>query len=836
MRSDCHSRRMPSRSSARPHRTWYRLALALLLVLELACQPSDQDAESAPPTSIRLTTLLTKATLQSPMYGVVSPDLERFRTLYTPADLAPEGAPPWLLKQVPLLVGKQRRIDERLALFLPPPSRLEMPLNLAGAWRLRLHLGMIDALGEFDRPEYTGLTFAELIEPKPLDTDGVRFVVAFRPEDQEAQVLLERFHDPVSTPAHQRWVEIEVDLSDFADVPGHLILETHGSKDADGPQNTDSDFAFIADPTLLPTTLPEDADRPLNVLLIGVDTLRADRLGAYGYGRPTSPRLDALAREGVLFERAIAPAPWTLPSFTSLLTSLYPSRHGAGSGGRGGYAHVHPDAVLLSEILYAENYTTAGVVANPFVSSQYGLDQGYGMYNYPNFYHPIFRNTSQAMREGAFESADEDAPRVIEFLEGQGQRPFFLFWHILDPHLPYQVSEERQQQFTDPAYEGEYHGFVDFRALVNRPGRRLHAHEGAPPPPPMSPEDRRHISDLYDAEVAETDAAIGRVLETLDSLGLRENTLVVVTSDHGEGLGDHGHYHHGYTLYEDQIRVPLILRHPEGPAGKVVQRPVSTVDVGPMILGALGIPIPEDMQGLDRLAAGGSGSPPVFSEAPTYDSSAQKTVYLGQQKYLHDPNFATEQVFDLAEDPAELDDRFAENSDFVARARPVLDRFREHNLRGGRYHLLLSAKEGQRVAAHLLAGEVFDANAMLLVDGEVAPFELDLNRKHLRFETVAGTQYLELIFWFRGDALEISIEIGGNPLPMDAIRSSQGSPLSLDAEGRILTGQIPVARSPELSPADATALLWFEDTGLRPLETQSSPEDLERLRALGYVQ
>ncbi len=202
------------------------------------------------------------------------------------------------------------------------------------------------------------------------------------------------------------------------------------------------------------------------------------------------------------------------------------------------------------------------------------------------------------------------------------------------------------------------------------------------------------MGDYYDAEIAEMDAGIGVVLEALRASGQWDRTIVAFVADHGEGLGDHDHYHHGYTLFDDQVHVPMLLRVPGGPAGQVIQRPVSTVDLMPTLLGQLGIPAPEDAQGVDRLAPDAPAVDATFIEYPTYDSSAQKAWVEGPFKYLWDPLYQTEALYDFVADPAESVDVKDQHPEVVARAREALREFRLAHLSAGRFHLRVRGDQG----------------------------------------------------------------------------------------------------------------------------------------------
>jgi arylsulfatase A-like enzyme len=248
---------------------------------------------------------------------------------------------------------------------------------------------------------------------------------------------------------------------------------------------------------------------PTNVVVVAIDTLRADHLGCYGYSRPTTPRIDALAGEGVVFEHAISQSPWTLPAFASILTGVIPQRHGAGQGKQcllrpcGALA---PDQATLAELFARAGYRTASFVSNGFVGSESGLARG-------------FEQASTWL------SGTLAVNHALAWLEEQQKRPeqappFFLFVHLVEPHMPYAPPPEDVAPFLDPAYPGPLGTYVDGSSLPERP----------------TDADRRRIVDLYDGDVHWADRLAGRVFDAVGGLGASRRTLVAVVADHGEEL------------------------------------------------------------------------------------------------------------------------------------------------------------------------------------------------------------------------------------------------------------------------------------------------------------
>ncbi len=710
--------------------------------------------------------------------------LERVVERYRPND-GNEDRDPWRLRV-------SQRGEVRDSVLLSCPGSMSFPLRMPSIEhgpRLRFAL--------------TGLP-----EARRARGDGVTLQVLFQVADGAQLTLSELDFDPKNNREHRDWSEHIVDLTPAAGLEGELSFVLRDVDD----EPDELDAVLLGDPRIEPTL----GEVPgWNVLLIGVDTLRADHLSAFGYERETTPNLAALADAGVRFTSARSQAPWTLPSFSSTLTSLYPSAHGAGRGGHDEWEPIDPTTLSFAEVLSRNGYETAGIVANGLISPRYGLDQGYAMYR----------------AAWAMESVQRDTPQVIEYVEGHTRTPWHLFWHIMDPHLPYTTEDSYREEFTDEGYDGRFAGgrggTVPFDVLDPRPGRRWFAHEGPPPAPELSDADKRYVSDYYDAEIAEMDAAVGEVIEALKASGQWERTVVAFIADHGEGLGDHDHYHHGYTLYDDQVHVPMILRIPGQDVGRVIERPVAAIDLAPTILGALGITPPETFRGADRLAADAPQGDAFFIEYPTYDSSAQKAWVEGRFKYLHDPVFHTEHLFDTEADPAELVNVLEDHPDVVARARTALDAFRWEQLQVGRFHLRVRGEAGSRLVMKVRTDDLFDANFITEPLLPEERFQMNLERTELTLETELETGGLEWVFWCRGNNLTFEGELDGEALELADI-----GPLPHTFE----RGEIAEARAAELGwPEPAQVLLWLEAGAGAVMPVVNTPEEIERLQQLGYV-
>lgn len=319
---------------------------------------------------------------------------------------------------------------------------------------------------------------------------------------------------------------------------------------------------------------PSAAVRRPNILLVSIDSLRSDHVHAYGYPRETTPTLDGLAREGVRFHTVVSPTSWTLPAHLTLLTALPPERHGVVADGQ----RLRADALFLQKVLWQAGYTTAGFVCAPYLDAAYGFSQGFDHYDD----YSIAKWSFEASYRGA------TSPRLLglvsDWLAGWDtagrQRPFFIFLHMWDVHYDYTPPPPYDTMF-DPDYRGSVTG-EDFEL-----GTQVH--------PGMAARDLAHVIALYDGEIRYTDHYLGLVLERLRALGVLDQTIVVVTADHGDEFLEHGRKGHKQALYDESILVPLIIRYPDKvPAGRVVTEQVRLMDVGPTIVALAGLPRPPD--------------------------------------------------------------------------------------------------------------------------------------------------------------------------------------------------------------------------------------------------
>lgn len=330
-----------------------------------------------------------------------------------------------------------------------------------------------------------------------------------------------------------------------------------------------------------------------NLIIICVDALRPDHLSCYGYERTTSPNIDSLCGDGTRFDRAICQSPGSTASHASILTSLYPLTHGAWNVGDS----LHEDVPSLQKHLRDRGYATAFFGNNYFLQPRFGFAKGFDSFGNEELAHRTKRaplglltrslgaaRLFRAWRMEPGAPSEFSIDQSLSWIKKNRKRKFFLFLHIMDPHAPYSPPGEYRQMFFSRQYEREL-----------RDGRKLRGRIDF-----LESWEKEQLVDLYDGEVAYADSKAGRLTEALREWGLLDKTVVVITSDHGEVLAEHGAiFKHGY-LWDSCIRVPLILRYPPGvPKGTVRTRTVQSIDIAPTALSLLGEPPLGNAQGSD---------------------------------------------------------------------------------------------------------------------------------------------------------------------------------------------------------------------------------------------
>jgi arylsulfatase A-like enzyme len=475
-----------------------------------------------------------------------------------------------------------------------------------------------------DLPERARLSTQVAIDPRFHDQPGVEFVVKVRREGRE-EVAATLMLDPIGRPEHRGFVALDVDLARFAGRTRELVLETRGYE-----SRGDAAQAFWGAPAV---TVAKKAK--LSVVYL-VDTLRADHTGVYGYARPTTPELDAFARDAVVFEAAVAHASWTKPSVASILTGQLPARH------RAVQLRDPLDAsqVTLAERLDRAGFATAAAIANSVIyGEESAFDRGFDAFA---GLHGDDDTRSKLV------GADVVVDQALSFLEERRGLPTFLYVHTMDPHVPYAPPPPFDRMFEPHASES--HPARDPRTDYKEPL------------------DRERMIAQYDGDIAFGDREFGRFLRELKARGLYDDALVVFLADHGEEFLDHGLWLHGRSLFDELIRIPLVVKLPGGRgAGTRVARQVQGIDVLPTVLEAMDVALPQGLPGLplQRSLRGDSPPRPAFAEI-SHRGFVAHGVRSEQEKYIR--RFSPdddELLFDLGRDPRERANLAAERPERV---------------------------------------------------------------------------------------------------------------------------------------------------------------------------
>ena len=399
-----------------------------------------------------------------------------------------------------------------------------------------------------------------------------------------------------------------------------------------------------------------------NVLLISIDTCRADHLGCYGYPLDTTPNIDAIAGEGVVFEHAISPLPYTLPAHCTMLTGTIPPYHRVFDNTD--YKLSDGD-VTLAELLQEKGYLTAGFVSSFILDSRFGLGQGF------DFYDDDFKEASHTMDINQ-QSGGETTHDVIEWLCTHKDEKNFVFLHYYDPHFTYEPPEPFASKFRN-----------------------------VPPPEHVTTRFEQVLFDGYAGEIAYTDHCIGQVVDKLRQLGLYDSTMIIITSDHGEMLGQHGEGFHGYFIYQPAIRVPLIFKLPRLSKHRRITSTVGLVDIVPTVCSLLGIDLSTPVQGQDLSPCFHSDwLPPsdrhLFCQSlePTkYNANSLLGVVTDRYKYI---KTTRSELYDLDDDPDELNNIAVEQADRSQTMEKKLRQIMQETTRGkedGKEHLDKQTRE-----------------------------------------------------------------------------------------------------------------------------------------------
>lgn len=408
------------------------------------------------------------------------------------------------------------------------------------------------------------------------------------------------------------------------------------------------------DPALLPLKY-----RDHNVVLISFDALQAAHVGCFGYERNTTPHLDAFAAQSFLFHRNYSVASWTVPSSMTWFTGVYPSEHGLTNKFKtynatvqhpARLAEVAPNLQTLAQVLKQRGYATGGFSGNAGVSGDFGFSQGFDVYDH------------EKKKFGSFERS---IPKALHWVKQQRREKFFLFLHGYDVHGQCTPAGGFDYRFVDRSYDGKFTGSQQEQELLREEGLE----KGQVT---LREADVKFWRAIYDEKIQRADARLGDFLQQFAKLGVLKQTLFVITADHGTEFHEHGRFDHGFTLYDEQIHVPLVIRLPGQQMGKAISDRVSSIQVMPTILELLDVPLDESMtqqlrgKSLAATMQGAHEPRDLFSETNYREYTFQRSLIAPNGwKLIYTLESGRRQLFQLDQDPHEANDLSADEGEIA---------------------------------------------------------------------------------------------------------------------------------------------------------------------------
>jgi arylsulfatase A-like enzyme len=498
--------------------------------------------------------------------------------------------------------------------FSPPEAALRFPVELRENPHLSLRLTINSRI--------------------PIESESLRLRIEYLPtrDDPQQEQLRYTIFDttPEDTPYSLfEWIKYDFDLSQFTPGSGELLFETEGRLAGDPGIDI-----FWGQPAIF---YPAEK-RNKNVLLIGVDTLRRDALSMYGGRGEISPNIGRIAQTGTVFTNNRSQAPFTGPSFASMLTGRYPSAVAPTISA----VLISDFAATIPEILQKDEFSTSMVCGNPYLGSEIsGFTQGM---------------ESAWYRMNA--TPDDTVDKMIEMIDHNKGRDQFMFLHMMDPHYPYDPPQELVDTLCSNSYTGpfmnEFTDMATWTLMTQSPGDA----------------EVERVRELYDAEVADVDQALARLFNYLSVNGYLENTLIILAADHGEEFFEHNRYGHGQSLYDELVKLPLIIWGDGFSSGGRIDTLVSNIDIAPTILKFLGQPIPDDMPGTplqDIVSNPNFENRLILGEGNLQRSHNTKYAVEWPYKCITDYFTGVSMLFNLEDDPRELNDLSGQFPDITGR-------------------------------------------------------------------------------------------------------------------------------------------------------------------------
>ncbi|MFQ5513642.1 MAG: sulfatase [Myxococcota bacterium] len=488
---------------------------------------------------------------------------------------------------------------------------------------------------EFEIPEHARLYFGYGVDEAGWINGWPPVLFRVRSRDATGELsppLFERRVDPAGEPRDRQWFDASVGLEDLEGRRVHFVFEAEALAGAPGVHVAHS-FPVVSNPELR-VARASATEMPRSIVLVSLDTLRAQNVSAYGYARRTMPALERrLVARGAMMRSAVAPVPFTPPSHMSMLTGVEPCVHGVSDQ----YSTLRPGLVTLAEVLRDAGYRTAAFTEDAYLVAGAGFERGFDRY---------FEERSEESAAPGF--LEETFGAAADWLRTHASSPFFLFVHTYSVHAPHSPPRGYQTLFRDDGGLGY-------------------------------PPKHRDAALRYDQEIRYTDDILAELLDALETQSFAKRTIVVVTSDHGEGFGEHYLTGHGFGVFDTTMRVPLVFRAPGLiPPGRVIDEQVSLVDLMPTLLELVEVPVPAQVQG-HSFASRLLGREDGFEERPlVVRAGAVEGVRARRYKYIHRPGRGDkkswEALYLIEEDPGERRNVLGEYGELVEEARRILAR------------------------------------------------------------------------------------------------------------------------------------------------------------------
>jgi arylsulfatase len=542
--------------------------------------------------------------------------------------------------------GHRLRADAgpRTALLTYPPARVRLATAAPAGAVLRFSVG-VEREGKTDR-----------------SAGGVRFAAHVNGREVFAQIV-----NPAATRHDRRWFDVRIDLGHDTNGRVDIVLSTDAVGAAGGRLAGTPGWSHVRVVREIQQTRQAATPAKPNVLLLLVDTLRADALGCYGASPSPSPTVDRLAAGGLLFDQVVAQSPWTLPSVASIFTGMHARSHGVAGladdedlpqpDTDGSDPSFLPDVLqTIADTAQAAGITTVGVSGNPLVARSTNLAKGF----------ESFVELGWSGGQSVWPRAAEINRVFLDWLSHNRQYRFLAYLHYMDVHAPYQPPKAYRPLPPPGARRAVARGEV---------GRVAEMLDGSRGAAPLTAPELRHLRALYDGQIRYWDDQLAALLVGLQSSGVGDSTIVIVTSDHGEAFLEHGRLKHGVHLYDELLRVPLVIAGSIGRRGRVSTQ-AQGIDLFPTVAALLGLQPPRGLEGQDVLS--GAGAPWVVSETRwgiDADGAGTELVSIRTPswKLIHQRAPNRFELYNIVEDPEEQHDRFGRADEGAALARQLAE-------------------------------------------------------------------------------------------------------------------------------------------------------------------